>query len=86
MFGLKMARRKKKRIVDKKWVSATFDTCPKCGSTPEILTYCKRDELFYHLDEVRCSAQCGNLGRFNIDSTGLTGLIEWDNDPFKSIM
>ena len=80
-----MARRKTKRVIDKKWISVTFDICPNCSNTPEILTYSKRDELFYNLDPVRCSAQCGALGSFTIDSDSFKGLIEWDTDLFKNL-
>jgi len=74
--------RRKKRVIDKKWVSVAFDICPSCENTPEIQTYSKRDELFFNLDPVRCSAHCGVTGTFNIDNTGLKGTIDWDIDPF----
>jgi len=76
--------RRKKRVIDKKWVSATFDICPNCESAPEILTYSKRDELFFNLDPVRCSAQCGVTGSFCIDGATFRGHIDWDIDPFKT--
>ncbi len=76
--------RRKKRVVDQQWISVAFDICPNCSSTPEIFTYSKRDELFYNLDPVRCSAQCGVIGSFSINSNSFKGSIEWDINPFKT--
>jgi len=72
-----MARRKRKKIVEQKWISIYFDNCPQCCADAEIKTFCRKDDTFFNMDEARCSAQCGSTGVFRIKPGQFSGEIEW---------
>jgi protein tyrosine phosphatase len=71
--------KRKKRIINKKWISVYFDSCPVCHGVPEIHTLSRKDDAYYHLDDVRCSAGCGNQGVFTITEGEFVGEINWQS-------
>jgi len=63
--------------MSKEWKMIEWDSCPECGSIPEVLSECKGNDMVMDSEEARCP-ECDMRGGTTVDEDG-NAYINWND-------